>query len=190
MRKQIVSMTLNGLLSTFLLISVGLNLVLVNRLTSARPPGPRSVGIKMPRLVASDLTGAARSLIFEQSTRPTLLYVYSPTCPWCAKNSENFRTLVAGVNGKVNVIALSLSDTAPAGLDFAFPVYWHPAAASKKAYSLGQTPDTIVIGTDGRVAKRWVGAWSGPAKKDVEHYFGVSLPGLLDGPSASARHGL
>jgi hypothetical protein len=54
-----------------------------------------------------------------------------------------------------------------------------PVHRGYKSYGLGPTPLTLVLSSDGEILKSWVGAYSGHTQKEVESYFGITLPGLV-----------
>lgn len=83
-----------------LLISTSANLVLAIQLnranrkiafitSTAYVTGPSSV----TELEAVTLDGEETRISFSSDSRPTVLYVFSPTCVWCEKNLENIRVL-------------------------------------------------------------------------------------------------
>jgi hypothetical protein len=71
--------------------------------------------------------------------------------------------------------------TVPDGLE----TYSKPTEAFVSSLGLGSTPQTIVISSQGKIEKNWIGAYGDDTKKEVEDYFGVVLPGLTD---ESATH--
>ncbi len=62
--------------------------------------------------------------------------------------------------------------------DFHFPVLTRLSLDTLKTYKLGGTPQTLVISSEGRVQKTWMGAYMGDTKKDIEAFFNVRLPDL------------
>jgi len=40
------------------------------------------------------------------------------------------------------------------------------------------TPQTIVVSPEGQVVENWTGAYTEEQQKQVEQYFGITLPGL------------
>jgi hypothetical protein len=48
-----------------------------------------------------------------------------------------------------------------------------------QAYSLGPTPETIVLSPEGRVVALWEGALHGRSQIEAEKFFDVKLPGLI-----------
>ena len=59
-----------------------------------------------------------------------------------------------------------------------FPVYSALSPETIKALGLGGTPQTIVVSTDGKVIKNWMGAYTETIQPEVETFFGVRLPGV------------
>jgi len=57
-------------------------------------------------------------------------------------------------------------------------VYTDLSDDTKKAYKMGGTPQTIVVSSDGQVLQNWNGAYTGEQQKQVEEFFGITLPGL------------
>lgn len=187
------------LLSVLTVASVSLNLVLARQLRSLS--NVRSlkaadrflkVGTSVPPIAANRLDGQGNVLIsFETEPRPTVLYVFTPTCGWCARNLANFSALVNRRESQYRILGLSLSDhgleeyIAANGLTV--PIYSGLSTDTVRAYKLGSTPQTIVISPKGRVLRNWVGAYVGDQKSQVEAFFGVTLPGLRELPEAGEK---
>jgi peroxiredoxin len=117
----------------------------------------------------------------------TVLYVYAPTCHWCERNLENMRSVVTAAAGRgFAVYAVSLveqdADSFLRSRGVTVPVIV-PSDGTRVEYSLGGTPQTIVVGRDGRVLRSWQGAYTGKNAAEISEYFQVTLPGLLDAPS-------
>jgi hypothetical protein len=141
-----------------------------------------AIGAHVPPIVAQNLAGQTETIRFEDSDRPTLLYVFTASCGWCQKNEANFKALVNQSSGKVRIIGLSLSRQGLA--DYVtktfpeLPVYTNLELATTSAYRFGGTPETILVSSDGRVLKVWTGAYMGETLHDIEGYLQVKLPGL------------
>lgn len=138
-----------------------------------------TIGTSVPPLSVKDSTG--RSVTIDYHNLPTILYILSPTCQWCARNRANINALSAAVGTRYRVIGISLS---PANLGVyrstvPFPLYSEPSADTVSRYRLGGTPETIVVSPEGRVLTVWVGAYNGDIQHQVEVFFGVHLPGLV-----------
>lgn len=131
---------------------------------------------------AKQLDGRAAFIEYKSSELPTILYVFTPPCGWCAKNVSNVKTLAERIKGRYRVIGLSLSATSlreyanKHGLQF--PIYSDPSPQAVISYRLGGTPETLVISTEGKLMRDWKGAYIGLNKKEIEDYFGVELLGL------------
>ena len=173
------------------IISLYLNVTLgweVHHLRSEVNKVPRinelNVGAALPNIKAKDLNGDVQSINYADDRRPTVFYVFTPTCGWCERNAANVRALVSkrGATYRFIGISLSISDVKQYLRDHQidFPVYTGLAAEDKRSLGLGGTPQTIVVSTSGRVMKNWTGAYTHDLQREIEGFFGVRLPGLTD----------
>ena len=180
-----------------LAVSVGLNVLLAHRirsLTFARSAKVAEhqlmVGAIVPPIAAKRLDGQQEVISYQGANQPTVLYVFTPPCAWCARNVDNLKTLLDKERGQYHFIGLSLSENSLADYvaknDLKLPVYSGVSAATLTTFKLGSTPQTIVISPEGRVLQNWVGAYVGDQKSQVEAFFHVSLPGLREVPKAEA----
>ncbi len=150
-----------------------------------------SVGASLAEFQARDLAGHPASIRFGVGSKPTLVYVFRPSCVWCYRNSDAFNSLIRHVAGKYDVVGLSLdSDRLVPYIkrsNFNFPVYSDPDATTLARYQLGVTPETLLISSHGTIVQDWRGAYTGDNRSSVERFFGVHLPGLVNiGPEAAA----
>lgn len=112
----------------------------------------------------------------------TVLYVFSPTCHWCAKNLANVRAIAT--EGKADYAFIGISNTSDGLAQYLstnkvpFPVYVDSNAADLKQLDYLGTPQTLVIRSGGVVEHNWPGAYSGANQKAIEQYFNILLPGL------------
>lgn len=170
-----------------LVISVALNVALARRnkdlstaLLSVKAEQPLPIGASLPPIEAFDLAHKLQVLKYDAVTSPTVFYVFSPQCGWCAKNASNLHILSESIRGRYRLIGLSLSSAgldeyvAQQGMDF--PIYTNLSPQSVAAYHLGGTPTTIVVSAEGKLLREWKGAYMGDSKREIEEYFGVSLP--------------
>lgn len=185
-------------LSTFLLLSLAVNVLQVFKIRSMQGPlnrciawmrngsgtGPRAieVGAPAPPLSVHSLSGDAVSIDVARPGKATVLYVFSPSCAWCKRNSANMRALAAASGHGFDFVPISLAAAGAreylARNGVTCPTYVNPSNASRNAYGLGGTPETLVIGTDGRVLEKWEGAYSPKVASEVATVLGVKLPGL------------
>lgn len=170
-----------------LVISVALNVALARKykglsaaLLSVKAEQSLSIGSSLPPIEAFDLAHNLQVLKYDVVTSPTVFYVFSPQCGWCAKNAANLRIFSERIKGRYRLIGLSLSSAgvddyvAQQGMDF--PVYTNLSPQSVATYRLGATPTTIVVSADGKLLREWKGAYMGDAKREIVEYFGVSFP--------------
>lgn len=143
---------------------------------------PLSKGKVLAPIAAKDLHGKNVSISFSVDASPTILYVFTPQCHWCLRNLRNIHALCDHVGKQYRVVGISLSaDHLP---DYVvehalrFPIYTNLDSSTVSAYRLSATPETIVVARDGTILADWKGAYDDELKREVEKFFGVSLPGL------------
>jgi peroxiredoxin len=141
-------------------------------------------GMLMPPLEAVDLNGRTVSIAMNQG-RPTLLYVFGVDCVWSTRNVTNIRALTTAVRDQYAIVGIALDDLPldrlKAYVDeqrLGFDVYSHVPSALAASYALRSSPQTLIIGPDGRLEERWVGAYQFGVQRTVETRFAIALPGL------------
>ena len=182
--------------SSFLFLSAAINVLEIGKVRSLSEPldrclealrrGPASrvlgVGSVAPPLRAHDPSGKEVDIAVARPGKVTVLYLFSPACGWCRRNSPNMRALIAGAGKRFDFVLISLTSSGlrdyVSELDVRGTVYSDPAAASREAYSLGATPETFVMGPDGRIMRIWKGAYLGPVASEVAALLEVRLPGM------------
>jgi hypothetical protein len=136
------------------------------------------------------LDGQPEVISYHETNQATVLYVFTPTCIWCARNLNNLKTLLANDSDHYRFSALSLSEEGVphyvAKNALGIPVYSGLSPEMLKTYKLGSTPQTIVISPEGRVLQNWVGAYESSQKTQVETFFHTTLPGLIPVPEPSS----
>jgi hypothetical protein len=181
-----------------LVASLALNVVLARKVQSFRQDQAiraserlLKVGATVPPILAKRL-GGQLEMISYQGAQPTVLYVFTPPCPWCARNLDNFKTIVDKESGQYRFIALALSEEGLAQYvaknELKLPVYSGLSTEARGTYNLGGTPQTIVVSPEGRVLQDWMGAYVGDQKSQVEAFFHVNLPGLRELPKEEAAN--
>lgn len=178
-----------AIVTTMLVISVALNVMLavkIRRVTAvqnaARTQHELEIGVTVPPISAQRFGGTRETITYADNDRPTVLYIFTPQCKWCARNVDNLRTLIDQRGKDYRFIGISLSQE---GLEeylsiqtLPFPVYIDIPKESGDAYKMGGTPQTVVVSSQGQVLQNWVGAYVGDQKSQVEAYFKVTLPGV------------
>jgi peroxiredoxin len=186
-------------LTIALAASVTLNVFLSNRVrgltqgqTARRSDHLLKAGVAVPPIAAKRLGGQQEVITYQSSNEPTVLYIFTPPCSWCARNLDNFKTLWEKESRQYRFIGVSLSEEGLAQYvaknDLRLPVYSELSRDVKAAYKLSGTPQTIVVSPEGRVLQDWVGAYVGEEKSQVEAFFHVNLPGLRELPKAEAAN--
>ena len=191
---------LNGflILGALLVCSLGINVLLARRVNSLKAlvgliksEARLAQGDTVPPIVARDPQGHTAVLDYSSTRVPTVLFVISPTCGWCTKNIMNMRALADRAGDRYRFVGLSLSSEKlgeyVAENKLQFPVYTDLPYLPMKDYKLGGTPQTIVVSPKGEVLKTWSGAFAEGLQKDVETYFGVNLPGIMDPEKAVSK---
>jgi peroxiredoxin len=172
-----------------LVASVALNVMLalkIRELTgmqnALRAEHELEAGTVVPSITARRLDGKSETITYADSTRPTVLYVFTPQCVWCARNLDNLKTLVDRKGGDYRFIGISLSkeglEKYVADHQLTFPIYTDIPKEAGEAYKMGGTPQTVIISPQGKVLQSWPGAYAGDQKSQVEKYFDITLPGI------------
>jgi len=131
------------------------------------------------------LSGKSVVVDYSRSAKPTVLYIFTPTCVWCRRNLRNLRELAKGISRQYTVVGVSLTReglgdyVASSGFPAEIVADIPPSVVMD--YRLGGTPQTIVVSGAGRVLKNWRGAYGGRVKAEVEGFFGVRLPDDVGG---------
>jgi hypothetical protein len=167
-----------------LLLLLGLS-VSVNLWQWTRPPAVAgaaepptiAVGADAPPIKGKTLDGRLVSL-----TAPTggalALYIYSPECVWCTRNTPNISALASGRRSGTRLVGVCLGTVATCQAPaVGFDDTIIPEPETHAGYKLGSTPQTIVV-VDSRVDRVWTGAYSPRISGEIESYFGAKLPGL------------
>ena len=186
-----------ALIVAALVASITLNVLLAHKvrsITNARSARISDyllkVGANVPPITANRLGAQQETITYLSAGQPTVLYIFTPPCTWCARNMDNFKTLVDAKSRSYRFIGLSLSEEGLARYveknDLKLPIYSGLSAEARQAYKLSGTPQTIVISPEGTVLQNWAGAYVGEQQSQVEGFFHVKLPGLRDLSKAEA----
>jgi hypothetical protein len=164
------SLTVN----VFLALSVSKPLQ-ARSIVSLGAPGDLSPGFSAVRVRGGP------ELVSYPFNKPTLVYVMTPNCKWCKRNGDNIRSLYDRRKKEYRFVGITLSSEGIGQYvddeKVPFPVYQNVPPNVLRALGLGNTPQTILVGTDGRIQKNWVGAYMGNIQSEVEQTFAVKLPG-------------
>lgn len=174
-----------------LIFSLAINLLLARRVASLkrtisamRSESRLELGDMLPAITAKDPQGRAAVLNYSETQLPTVVFIISPTCGWCTKNVMNMRALVEKAGNRYRFVGLSL--TSDKLIDYVkenkleFPIYTDLPFLTVREYKFGGTPETIVVSPQGKVIRIWSGAFAEGLQREVEGYFNVKLPGIMD----------
>lgn len=164
-----------------LILSASINLGLGTMLIKTRHRSQSAIrmGTIMPPLHVLDQSNRSVTIDYGEVPVPTVVYVLSPSCTFCRQNMKNMTTIGRVTAGRFRIIGLSI---VAKGLEefskeanMGFPVYSNLDSSASRAFRLGGTPQTFVIGHDGRLQAMWTGAYFGSTQKKVEAFFRIHL---------------
>jgi hypothetical protein len=129
-------------------------------------------GYHVPILRGKFSNGSDALLTYGVDRRYTILLVYSPACPICEDNWDNWDEIVNRSDSGVRIAAIDLSNLTRADYISAhkmdrIQVIQNLDAASMLDYRLRKTPETIVINPVGVVVGSWIGALDKKAVREI-----------------------
>jgi peroxiredoxin len=183
----------SSILTVFLICSVVLNVLLarkvqdlseLSRLLQLKINSPVLVrGSIAPEFSAKGIDDKKAFLNYAESELPTVIYLFSPDCHWCARNLENIQFLAENTKGHFRFVGISLTEKDLqkylAQSSMPFQIYHSPSDEVSVAYGFNSTPSTIVISPAGKILQYWRGAYSEDVQTEIETFFQLKLPGLM-----------
>ena len=140
--------------------------------------GPAKPGTKLSPLEVADISGGLTRIEYKKR-KPTILYIFQPSCVWCKRNAQAVNLLSSRTTAKYDMVGLSLHDE---GLSefisqhrVGFPIYKATVNSNLDAYGFEATPETVVIAPDSSVIRSWNGAYLDANQAETEKFFGTSL---------------
>ena len=187
-----------------LFIACGLALILSNVLLARRlsqlarlddllnVSNKLETGGVVPPLVGYDLSGNKVTYSYGDDSRDTMLLVLSPGCHACDENWPKWNRLIKSLDSQSTRLVIANIASIPVTPDYisrhqinGIPLVAEVSAESMQAYRLAYTPQTILIGHDGRVRKVHTGVLN-----DGMFAFSTSCSALSDGHCVSGSAGL
>lgn len=187
--ETVLRWSLRAMVAALLMASLALNAVqraavraLEGELAASGAAQMLSEDAVVPAVAAKDLSGGPANVSYGDADY-TVLYVFRPSCIWCARNRALINRVSDHAGQRFRFIGITTVPHKEAAAylsthELTFPAYADVSETWAKAYKLGVTPQTIVVGRGGRVLKVWSGAFTGNTKTEVESYFSVKLPDL------------
>lgn len=176
-----------------LVVSVGVNVLQAQKiraLVSRTPVVSNVIGKQVLSFRGVSLEGAPVDIALKGSL-PTVLYHFSTSCAWCARNWENLEAVADGAAGRYRVLAVTTEKGVQSYLrqhGVSIEVVEQIEPEFGRLLNLAGTPKTIAVGADGVVTHEWLGAYQNRIARQVEELFGVTLPGVAPAaPSAPAN---
>ena len=123
------------------------------------------VGKSVPIISGIDFNNQPITLVTSRK-KATVLLAYSPTCPYCEKNWSTWTSLIHRVSrSDVDFVVVDLTGLAsPSFVEKKSTgratVLHRMDPKQRVALDLNATPQTAVIGQDGKVSKVWTGVLS------------------------------
>src|SRR6185295_776335 len=90
-------------------VSLALNVYLGVRVRAAKPgvgqsPPVVATGTRATNLHAEELDGKKIVIDWAQTSKPSVLYVFSPSCVWCQRNEDNLETIVRNRHSDYRIV--------------------------------------------------------------------------------------
>jgi len=123
-------------------------------------------GMRMPALEAKTLSGQLATVAFGQDGKQTVLFIFSPACPICEENWPMWERITQNADSQgLRLVALDLSGAVqPDYIAYhrmsRFILLRDPQPQSLLAYRFRQTPQTVLLASDGTVKGSWIGPLS------------------------------
>ena len=129
------------------------------------------------------LDGTVNQIRFDDTAKPYLLFVLSPSCPHCRNNVDRWNDIV--LHNQINhcsILGISVQsvertrvfrDSANVGFDLAVAA---DTSFSRK-YKIHAFPQTILVGGSGRIEKVWMGELNNEQINEIERLLNRSVHG-------------
>jgi len=161
----------------FLARNQHLQRALVERQKSLYP----KVGTVVPSFDGVALDGTPLHVDSRGDSRPTLLLIFSSTCPICEVNWPYWEHLAQSIDrNRYRVVYVNLSESLPAS--YLQKHYFAPEAVvfakldpkAVVAYSFSVTPVVAVIGPDGVIQRLWIGRSHLDEQRSIDETLGLT----------------
>jgi peroxiredoxin len=168
------------------LLVLNASLIIQNRtLRSLETANKRSVVLKegsiVPALSGLDLNGNKISLNYGDDPRKAVMLVFSPRCGYCTQNMPNWQSIAQSLDPKLYRI-VAVSTTAEGVKEYVaknsfpnVPLIADVEPRGRVSYEMNVTPQTILIDSQGRVEKIWVGLLQPDDQTEVKQFLGLKL---------------
>lgn len=157
----------------------------MRRMIDASKPAQLNVGEKVPPIIGRDLNGQPVSVTYTGIEGTRVLLYFTPSCGYCSEQFPYWRQVIKNAEpSKLEVIGILADTEDRSGVaDYLrsvdcqdLPVILVPKSLFKD-YKLVSTPTTLVIGSDGRVRRAWLGEWNPSMLAAAVAEFGFPISG-------------
>jgi hypothetical protein len=147
----------------------------ISRLQAPKiPPEAMKAGDKLERLSFLDEAGNPVTIDFGASESKTLLLIFSPKCPACAKTIPIWSELLQEPPATTRVIGLRMGEKpAEEGAVLPFPVYAADESGSGLAGKIPFVPTTLLLDEEGTAEQLWYGVLDEAAQKELLGLIGL-----------------
>lgn len=171
--------------SCIIVLLLGLNFALIRqnrelkvRLAQPAPAMQVSTGALLPALEGFGAQGEKLLFDYGRDARPTVIFVFSPTCSFCEENWPRWRQVTEHLDQTlVRAVAVDVSSSATPEFASAhglagMPLLVRVEPKSLISYRFRLTPQTIVINAQGRVEKVWSGVLTADQVREASALMG------------------
>ena len=128
---------------------------------------PVSIGSQAPAFRVKELGATTYRTLDDYKGKVVLLNVWATWCPPCRAEMPSIEQLYQQYGSRgLNVVAVSVDDAVSEDsirafardLGLTFPILHDPTGKIEEVYQTTGYPETFVIGRDGVIRKKWIGA--------------------------------
>jgi hypothetical protein len=167
------------------LLAANIALIRQNRQLKAQlslpPPAlEAAAGTQMPDLRGFDPDGKPVEVLYGKDARKVLVLVFSPTCAFCDQNWPKWEQVISSLDrSAVRPVAVDVTSTTTAGFVSqhqlaSLPVFLKVDPRATLDYRFHLTPQTILVGPNGKVERVWTGVLNDSAMADLKQRLGGS----------------
>ena len=178
-----------------LLLAANIALLHQNSKLKAQLSAPPSaleaaVGAQVPDLHGFDIAGKPLEVLYGKDPRKVLVLVYSPTCPFCDQNWPRWQQLISSLDRSVvRPVLVDVTSNTDAGFIAQhqlaeLPVLLKVEPRATMNYRFQLTPQTILVGPDGKVEKVWTGVLNDSSLGELKQRLGESKSASASGHRA------
>ena len=139
-----------------------------------------TAGTQVPDLKGVDLEGKPVEVLYGKDSRKVLVMVFSPTCPFCDQNWPKWQNVISSLDrSTVRPVLVDVTSTTTEGFVSqhqlsSLPVILKADPRATMGYRMHLTPQTILVGPNGKVEKVWTGVLNDSSMADLKQHLADS----------------